>query len=334
MTSAIDLVGHRRRALAFGALSALGGGLLTRQVRAQTRVPRIGLLYIEPPKDPDGGAFGRGMRDLGYVDGRNVVYELRHAGGLPERLPVIATELVAAGVDVIVAGGPGPFSAARRATKVIPIVAISGSDPVAEGWASTLAHPGGNSTGLTVTYPDMSAKRLALLKEGFPFVRRVLILLAPADVSRNDVGDLINGVARSLDVQLQWVEVREPADFERAFVAARQAGTQGLMTIDTPFIVAHRLRIGDLALSERIAWIGEFTAFGHHGQLMAYGADLADLLRRAASHVDRIVKGAHPGDLPIERPTKLQLTLNRTTARVLGLTFPHALLLRADLVVD
>jgi len=334
MTSAPDLVEHRRRALALGALGAFGGVLLARPVWAQTQVPRIGLLFMQAPTGADAGAFGQGMRDLGYVEGRNVTFELRHAGGLPERLPAIAAELVAARVDVIVAGGPGPFAAARRATQVIPIVAVGGSDPVAEGWASTLARPGGNATGLTVTYPDISAKRLALLNEAFPFVRRVLIMLAPADISRSDVGELINGVARSLDVQLQWLEVREAADFERAFVAARQARTQGLMTIDTPFIVAHRLRVGELALRERIAWVAEFTAFGYDGQLMAYGADVTDLLRRAASYVDRILKGARAGDIPIERPTKLQLTLNRTTARILGLTFPQALLLRADRVVD
>jgi len=334
MTSAPDLVEHRRRAVALGALGAFGGELLAGPVWAKTQLPRIGLLFIEPPKDADGGGFGQGMRDLGYVEGRNVAYELRHAGGLPELLPAIAAELVAARVDVIVAGGPAPFAAARRATQVIPIVTVGGSDPVAEGWAMTLARPGGNATGLTVTYPDISAKRLALLNEAFPSVRRILIMLAPADVSRSDVGELINGVARSLNVQLQWLEMRETADFERAFVAARQAHTQGLMTIDTPFIVAQRRRIGELALRERIAWIAEFTAFGYEGQLMAYGADLTDLLRRAASYVDRILKGVRAGDIPIERPTKLQLTLNRTTARILGLTFPQTLLLRADRVVD
>ena len=332
MKAAADLVG--RRALALGALGALGGALLARSTPAQTHVPRIGVLSTEAPKDVEASGFGKGMRDLGYVEGRNVAYDLRHADGHPERLAALAAELVAARVDVIVAGGPGPFAAARRATQTIPIVVVGGSDPVAEGWAHSLARPGGNATGLTVTYPDISAKRLALLNEAFPFVRRVVILLAPADVSRADVGDVVDGVARSLGVQLQWLEVRESADFERAFVASRQTGAQGLMTIDTPFVVAHRLRVGELALRERIAWMAEITAFGHEGQLMAYGADLTDLLRRAASHVDRILRGARPGDLPIERPIKLQLTLNRTTARILGLTFPQVLLLRADRVVD
>jgi putative ABC transport system substrate-binding protein len=334
MKAAPALASHRRRALALAALAALGGGLPARRAFAQTRVPRIGLLFFESSGSADAGAFGQGMRDLGYVEGQNVVYVLRQAEGRADRLAALAAELVAANVDVIVAGGPGPFIAARRATQVLPIVVVGGSDPVAEGWARTLARPAGNATGLTVTYPDISAKRLALLSESFPFIRRVLILLAPADVSRSDVGQLINGVARSLGVELQWFEARDSSDIERAFVAAREAGVDGLMTVDTPSIVAHRLRVGELALRERIAWVAEFTAFGHEGQLMAYGADLRDLLRRAASHVDRILKGARPGDLPIERPTKLQLTLNRTTARILGLTFPQSLLLRADQVVD
>lgn len=299
-------------------------------------MPRIGVLFIGSPSptDPTASGFVQGLRDLGYVDGRNVALEFRYAGGRPERLPGLAAELVQAKVDVILTGGPGPLAAARKATDTIPIVTVAGSDPVAEGWAKSLARPGGNVTGLTVTFPGLDAKRLELLKEAMPRIARVALLLAPNELRPAGVTELLEVPARSLGVQVQVLEVREPADFERAFRAAREGHAQAVLKVETTFVVENRARIAELAAQERLPVVGEFTAFGVEGMLMAYGPDLNDLLRRAATHIDRILKGGRPGDIPIERPTKLELVLNLKVARALGITFPQALLVRADRVIE
>jgi putative ABC transport system substrate-binding protein len=306
---------------------------------AQTppRLPRIGVLYLPPASPADAArGFGQGLRELGYVDGRNVVIEWRHADGQPERLIGLANDLVLTKVDVILAGGPGPLVAARQATTTIPIVSVGGSDPVAEGWARSLSRPGGNVTGLVVTFPEVSQKRLELLKVALPGVVRVAVLLAPGELPgvRDELLDSMEVAARGLGLQLQVLEVRAPADFEPALRRAREGRAQALVTVDTGFVVSQRTVLAELAARERLPVVGEFTAFGADGLLMAYGADLNELLKRSASYVDRILKGARPGEMPIERPTKLDLTVNLKVARALNITFPKSLLLQAQRIIE
>jgi putative ABC transport system substrate-binding protein len=324
-----------RRRAALAALAAIPGLVpLSAAAQSSARIPRIGVLYLMPTQAEIPGGFELGMRELGYVEGRNVVYERRDAAGLPERLPGIAAELVKSGVDVILAGGPGPTAAARQATNRVPIVTVGGSDPVAEGWARTLARPGGNVTGLTVTYPGIAAKRLELAKEAMPQLARVALLMNPAEWPRRWVGEQLEEPSRRLGMHIEVLEVHEAADLEHVFEVARRERVQAILTIETPLIASNRKALGALALRERMPLISEFTSFGEDGMLIAYGASISDLLRRAASHVDRILKGTPPGDLPIERPTQLDLTINLKTARALGITVPKALLLRADRVIE
>ncbi|MEO5881555.1 MAG: ABC transporter substrate-binding protein [Caldimonas sp.] len=299
------------------------------------KLPRVGILFLSLPSRAEMvEGFEKGMRELDYVDGKNVTYELRDAGGRPEQLAVRAAELVRSKVDVILTGGPGPFLAARKATDSVPIVTVSGSDPVAEGWARSLARPGANVTGLTVTFPELSGKRLELLKELMPGVVRVGVLFNPDELPRQVAMDPMQAPARRLGLQLQALEVRGPADFERVLRAARQDRIQAILTQDTPLTLVNRSRIAELAVNEGMPWIGEFTFAGVDGLVLAYGADINDLQRRAASHVDRILKGARPGDLPIERPAKFDLTVNLKTARILGITVPRSILLRADRIIE
>jgi putative ABC transport system substrate-binding protein len=310
---------------------------LAAAAQAAARLPHIGVIYMGAPSPAESasGGLGIGMRELGYVDGRNVVLDWRYAEGRPERLPALAAELVAANVDVIVTGGPGPFAAARQATRRIPIVTVSGSDPVAEGWANSLARPGGNITGLSVTFPEITAKRLELLKVLMPGLTRVALVLAPFELlgAVEVVRDAELG-ARNLGLQLQVLNVRDRADIERVGRAAFDGHAQAIVTIETTFILSNRSAIAEAAARQGIPVVGEFAIFGVEGVVMAYGADLNDLLRRSASHVDRILKGARAGDLPIERPVKLDLIVNLKVARALGVAVPQSLLLRAERVVE
>ena len=304
--------------------------------RSQTpaEVPRIGILsFAAAPSgtdpDPDKGVL-QGLRDLGYVEGQNVVVERRYANGQLDRLPALAADLVDLKVRVILAGGPGPREAARKATSTVPIVTISGSDPVREGWAQSLAHPGGNVTGFTVTFPELDLKRLELLKQAFPDIVRVAVL---TEFRREDVIRSLEAGARRMDLQLQVLQVQGPSDFEAAFDLARKHRAQALLAIATNLIVAHRSRLATFAISERLPSICEFPLFAQAGFLMTYGADLDELGRQSVAQMDRILKGARPSDLPIERPTKFHLTVNLKTARALGLAVPESLLLQADEVL-
>lgn len=317
---------------------ACGIGALPSSVRAQgERLPRVGVLFLDAAtRDSESGGLTLGLRELGYVRGHNVVVESRYADGRPALLAALAAELVAAKVDVIVAGGPGPLAAARRATSLVPIVAVSGSDPVAEGWAATLARPGGNVTGLAVTFPQLDLKRLELLKEVLPPAARVAVVIAPSEL-RADGADVIadmEAAAQRLGLRLQIQKVRGDADIQRVARVASEWRAQAIMTVETTFVVTNRARIAEMAAREGIPVAGEFTIFGADDILMAYGADLNDLLRRAATYVDKILKGARPGDLPIERPTKFDLTLNLKVARSLNVVIPPSIRLRADRVIE
>ena len=226
--------------------------------------------------------------------------------------------------------------ALRRATESTPIVAVAGSDPVAEGWARSLAQPGGNVTGLAVTFPELGPKRLELAKQALPGISRVAVLLAPSEMPRDGADEIatMSAAARSLDLQMQVLKVRDPDDFEPAIHLARQERVEAIVAFDTTLVATNRPLIERAVLRARLPVIGEFPFFGGQGVLMTYGADLDDLLRRAASYVDRILKGARAGDLPVERPSKLSLVINNRMARELGIVVPPSLRSRADRLIE
>ena len=302
--------------------------------QAVPKMPRVGVLYMGTEDNSVG--FEKGMRELGYAPGQNVVLEYRYAEGRPDRLTALAAQLVSAKVDVILAAGPGPLAAARQATATVPIVTVSGSDPVLEGWAKTLARPAGMVTGLLVTFPELEQKRLEIMKELLPGASRIAIVIAPLELpdGGSDVSRDINAAAKTLGLQLHLLPVRSVADLDGLGEALRQRRSQAVFTVETTFVVANRRRIAEIAAQQAIPVIGEFTPFGADEVLIAYGADINDLLRRAAKHVDRVLRGTQPGDLPVERPTKFNLTVNRRVARGLGITIPQSMLLRADHIIE
>ncbi len=300
------------------------------------RVARIGFLgYVSPSATPHlVEAFRRGLRDLGYVEGQNVAIEFRWAEGRLERLPDLAAELVRLKVDVIVAQGtPGPL-AAKQATRTIPIVMAAAGDPVGAGLVASLARPGGNVTGLSLQVPELGGKRLQLLQEVVPGVSRVAVLWNAANPYPALVVRETELAARTLGVQLQSLEVRGPDDFETAFQAATRGHAGALITVDDPLTVNQRARIVDFAGKSRLPAMYGVREFVDAGGLMAYGAHVPDMWRRAATYVDKILKGAKPADLPVEQPTRFELVVNMKTAKALGLTIPQSVLIRADQVIQ
>ena len=300
-----------------------------------TKVPRIGVLAPMSGTGPGLGAFDRGLRDLGWVDGQNVVIERRFAENRFERFPGLATELVRMQVDVILAaGGPASLKAARDATTTIPIVMVASSrDPVAAGLVKSFARPGGNITGLTTAPEEIGGKQLELLREAAPPASRVAFLW-DATVGAFSLPKSVETVARSLKMELLPLEVHAPADFEAAVAAATKERVNGLVVAGTPMFNEHSKQLADLLTKHRLPGISIWSVFPEAGGLMAYGPSLADEFRRAAMYVDKIRKGAKPGDLPIEQPTKYALVINLKTAEALGLTIPLSLLQRADQVIE
>jgi len=301
------------------------------------KVWRVGFLVMARNPGVE-TAFPQRLGNLGYVEGRDVIIEWRSADGHSDRMPTLAAELVRLGADVIVAAGPEGRLAAMNATSTIPIVTVGGLDPVAEGWAVRLARPGGNVTGLTVSYPEMGvAKRLEFLKQMIPRVSRVAVISDPDAIPPSvavESTTAMRTAARSLGVNIRVIEVRRPADFDAAFREAIQDRRQALVVVETAMVFAHRAEIAERARRNRLPTIGEWKPSASAGYLATYGADLGDLLGRAAGYVDRILKGAKPGDLPIERPTKFKLVINLQTAKALGITIPPSVLLRADHVIE
>lgn len=307
--------------------------------QARAGVPRIGILFfgaapVGASPDTEKG-YLQGLRELGYVEGQNIQVERRYGQGRPDRMALLAAELVQLKVEVIVAAGPGPREAARSATRTIPIVTVSGADPVSDGWAHSLARPGGNVTGLTVTFPELHLKRLELFKQAFPQIVRVAMLVHPVEAA--GAVDAVRGMdadTRRLGLQLQLIEVMGPADFDAAFSKARQQHAQAVYAVATNTMVAHASTLAALAAAQRLLSISEFPLLAQAGFVMTYGADLDDLQRRSMMLVDKILKGAKVGEVPIERPTKFQLTVNAGAAKAMGITIPPSLLLRADEVIQ
>jgi len=282
-------------------------------------------------------AFLEGLRDLGYVEGRNVMIEYRYAEGKLERFPALAAELVALKVEVIVALPTPAAQAAKQVTNTIPIVFAGSGDPVANGLVTSLARPGGNVTGLSGLGPELVGKCLEQLKQAVPGVSRVAVLWQPGGqgerADRNNL-KVAEVAARALGMRLQIVEARGTADFDRAFSDMTTARADALTVLPSNMFNTERRRLVDLAAKNRLPAVYQFREYVDAGGLMAYGANLADLNRRAAIYVDKILKGAKPGDLPVEQPTKFELVINLKTAKALGLTIPPSVLGRADEVIQ
>jgi ABC-type uncharacterized transport system substrate-binding protein len=318
------------------AFLAGSAALLAAEAQQTGKVARIG--FLSPASSTTAPhvveAFRQGLRDLGYVEGQNIVVEYRYANGKAEALPDLAAELVSLEVDVIVASGtPGPL-AAKSATKTIPIVMASAGDPVRTGLVASLARPGGNVTGLSTLTPDLGGKRLQLVKELLPGVARVAVLWNAANPYTVLLVREIEAAARTLRVQIQSLEVRGPDDFQNVLPTAISGGAGALVVVDDPLTVSSRTLIVSFAAQHRLPAMYGFREFAEAGGLMAFGANLADLYRRAPVYVDKILKGAKPADLPVEQPAKFDLVINLKTAKALGLTIPPSLLARADQVIE
>jgi len=309
---------------------------LAAEAQPAAKVPRIGYLVIDRAASPHlREAFLQELRDLGYVEGRNLVIEYRSAEGKSEQLSALAAELVALKVDVIVAPSTVAALAAKRATRTLPIVSVA--IPVTSGLVTSLARPGGNVTGLAFFSPELVGKCLEQLKQAVPGVSRVAALWQPGGQGERTEKDMLEGAevaARALGVRLQFVEARGPDNFDRAFSEMTRARAGALTVLPSNMFISERRRLVDLATKNRLPAVYPWREFVDAGGLMSYGLNVADLFRRAATYVDKILKGAKPADLPIEQPTKFELVINLKTAKALGLTIPHSLLLRADQVIE
>jgi len=325
----------RRRTL-IGGLGTAVIALPARAFAQKLEMPVIGLLspFTRTETEPWHQAFRQGLRDLGWTEGANARLEYRYADGRSERLPALAAELVALKPDILVVSMTPDAHAALEATKTIPIVMASPGDPVATGLIASLARPGGNVTGLTQISTDLAAKRLQLLKEIAPGISRVAVLWNPPDRISALTWREIQGPAQQLGLTLQSLEVSDADRLDAVFVEAIAAHNHALIALPTPLFVVNAKRIADFALVNRLPSVFHLPEFVQAGGLLSYGPDRADLFRRAAAYVDKILKGAKPGDLPVEQPTKFQLVVNIKTARALGLAIPSTFLARADEVIE
>ncbi len=327
-----------RRAFLAGTGAVLLAAPLVAEAQPAAKVPRIGWLAGNLATAPHlTEAFRQGLRDLGYVEGRNVVIEYRSTEGKLERYPALVAELVALKVDVILAGSTPQTLAAMQATRTLPIVFVVAGDPVADGLVTSLARPGGNVTGLSTAGPDLVGKRLEQLKQAVPGVSRVAVLWQPGGQGERSAKDMLQGAevaARALGVRLQLVEARGPADIDRAFSDMSRARADALTVLGTPMFYNERRRLVDLAAKSRLPAVYGLREYVDAGGLMTYGTNITDNYRRAATYVDKILKGAKPGDLPVEQPTKFELLINLKAAKALGLTIPPSLLGRADAVIQ
>ena len=324
-------------------LGTLAGGVLAAPFAAGAqsgaKIPKVGFLLAGSARSPSPvvEALEKGLRDLGWINGQNVVLEYRYAEGKTERFPDLAGELVRLPVDVIVAPPAPATHAAKAATTTIPIVFTLGADPVAFKVMSTLDPRGGNLTGLTEMAPELTPKRLGLLKEIVPTLSRVGILSQSGTLRDETFGQMAreaNNTARSLGFQVRFVEARVATELEAVFDEIAKERVEALVVLMIPTFNAQTKRLADLASKHRLAAVYETKGFAVAGGLASYGADISDIWRRAATYVDRILKGARPADLPVETPTKFELVINLKTAKALGLTIPLSLLARADQVIQ
>jgi putative ABC transport system substrate-binding protein len=321
---------RNRRAFVVGAVSLLVAPLVG-EAQQTGKAYRIGLLRVGPPPPSFIEPFRQGLRELGYVEGQNLIIEYGIAQGVAQ-LPELAAQLLRLKVNVFVASGTPSVVPARNATSTIPVVFVAAIDPVATRVVASLARPGGNVTGVSAVHADAMGKRLQLLKELLPKASRIAFMVhatSPATAQYVKEAEL---AAQTLGMQLHILSVRDPGDFEGAFGSAQ--GASALLHVDDAMFTAHRSRIADLALKHRLPTVSGLSETVEAGGLMSYGPHYGDLYRRAAMQVHKILKGAKPADLPVEQPTKFELVINLKTAKALGLTIPPAVLARADEVIQ
>ena len=307
------------------------------EAQQQAKVPRIGYISgtgTATNQGPYVEALRQGLQNLGYVDGKNILIEFRGAEGKLDRIPSLVDEFVKLKVNVIVAPVPGAIRAAKQATNTTPIVMVTPIDPVASGWVASLARPGGNITGVATLAQDLNGKRLELLTEVVPRLSRVAVLWIPDDRASKVNFKEYQDAAHALKVQLQSLEAqREDPDVDAAFQTAVKSRTSALITITTAKLFLKQQQIADLAVKNRLPTMFQGSTWVDAGGLMSYSTNDIDALRRAATYVDKILKGAKPADLPVEQPTKYEFVLNLKTAKQIGLTIPQKVLVRADRVI-
>jgi putative ABC transport system substrate-binding protein len=305
------------------------------EAQQPTKIPRIGYLIATSPSVIAARieAFRQGLHELGYVEGKNIVIDYRYAEGKLDRLPALAAELVRLKVDVIVTAGPTDTKTAKEATRTIPIVMTWDYDPVGSGFVTSLARPGGNITGLSMLAPELSGKQLELLKETVPKVSRVAVLSPSTQPGYAEVLREMDLAAGTLKMKLQYFDVKSLKDIESAFQAAAKGRAGAVLVLQSPVTGSHRKQIADLAVKSRLPTIYPRSDFVEDGGLMSYGTSFVDLSRRAATYVDKILKGAKPADLPVEQPTKFEFIINLKAAKQIGLTIPPNVLARADRVI-
>jgi len=312
--------------------------LTARPLRAYAQQPatrrmRIGvLIYSTPERDPNTQTLLEGFRQLGYVDGQNVTIEYRYAQGRPERLSELATDLVQTKPDVIFALGGDVTPHVAKATQAIPIVYIMSADPVQLGMAKSLAKPGGNSTGVTLLSDQLAAKRLETFKEAAPRIERVALVRDPSHVD-NEL-PIAERAAKALKLELLPLGIHDPAELDRTLETAKQSGIDSLYIVSSRHTVANAQRIVDFANRQRLPLVAGWGAWVQAGGLISYGPNVSDMIRQASRYLDVVLKGAHPGDLPVQQPTRFELFVNLRTAKALGLDIPESFLLRADRVIE
>jgi putative ABC transport system substrate-binding protein len=325
-----------RRTFLAGTGAVLLVAPLAAQAQAPGKVARVGYVFarVSSADQRLWDTARQGLRELGYVEGQNIKLEVRWADGRSELLPELVAELVRSKVDVlVVATTPGAL-AAKNATRTIPIVFVSVGDPVGNGLVASLARPGANLTGLGLLNPEVSGKRLELLKESLPSISRVAVLTNPGNPVHAVFWRETHTAAQTLGLQLQPITVRAPEDFDQAFRAAARGRADALLAFDDALTAGHRARLVAVAAKYRLPTMYGFREFPEAGGLLSYGPNLLDQYRRTATYVDRILRGTRPSDLPVEQPTKFELVINLKTAKALGLTIPPSLLGRADEIIQ
>jgi len=330
-----DRASHTRRVLLRAALCGVAlAAPLASFAQQQPKVWRIGFLAADSSSTRIYEGFQQGMRELGYVEGKNFIIQWHFADGKYERLPGLAAELVRLNADVIVAGTTLSVQAANQATDTIPIVMVAVPDPVGEGFVARLSRPGGNITGLSNIVTEVSAKHLELLRAAVRKLSRVAVLINPLNPSDSLILEQIHGAAYSAGVKILAIEASTASQIEAGFGAMTRARTEALIVAADSHFDVQRHQIAKLAVKNRLPAISSNREMTEAGGLLSYGQDLAEHYRRAATYVDKILKGAKPGDLPVEQPTRLQLVINRKTAKAIGLTISQELVLRADKVIE
>ena len=308
---------------------------LSAEAQQPTKIPRIGyLLGVSlSASSTRTEAFRQGLRDFGYVEGKNIIIEWRSAEGKFDRLPALAAELVRLKVDVIVTAGPIPTRAAKEVTSTIPIIMTQDPDPVGNGFVASLARPGGNITGLSTLAPELSGKQLELLKEIIPKLTRVAVFGTSTRAGNAQALKEIELAAGAFKVKLQYLDVLDPKDIETAFQAATKGRAEAVLVLQSAVFFSQRTQIAELAIKSRLPAIYYTTEFVEAGGLMSYATSYTDLFRRAATYVDKILKGRTPSDLPVEQPMKFEFVVNLKAAKQIGLTIPPNVLVRADKVI-